>query len=53
MAGKDFTDHYGIPTDVARRYAVEVRRGLLLIDLTQDAPEVTGVRARSRGERAG
>lgn len=46
LAGTAFSKRHDIDTRVARRYQVEVRDKILLIDLDQDAPEVTGPRAR-------
>ena len=51
VAGTAFTRHHDIDTSVARRYGVELRGGVLLIDLKQDAPEVTGPRAKERAHR--
>ena len=51
VAATAFTLHHGIDTSVARRYGVEIRGTVLLIDLKQDAPDVTGPRAKERGRR--
>lgn len=47
IAGTAFTSYYQIPTDTARRYVAAMLGDMLTIDLTQDAPVVTGVRARN------
>ncbi len=48
VAATAFAGHYGLDVSVSRRYAVTVRDGVLFIDLTQDAPEVTGARSKDR-----
>jgi hypothetical protein len=50
VSGTLFTRHYGIPTDVARRWPAYMEAGLLCIDLSQPGQEVgSGVRARAHG----
>ena len=51
VTGQAFTKHYNIDTSTARRYAVEMRDGLLVLDLKSESTDVTGPRAKSR-ERA-
>ena len=48
VAGRAFIQHYGINHDVTRRYAVEMRDGLLVLDLGSDSTEVTGPWSRRR-----
>ena len=48
VAGQSFTRHYGIDTSTARRYAVEMRDGVLVLDLNSPSGDVTGPRAKSR-----
>lgn len=48
IAGAAFTQHYGIDTAVARRFAVEMRDGVLVLDLKATSVDVTGPRAKSR-----
>ena len=48
IAGQAFCKHFGIDTSTARRYAVEMRDDLLVVDLKSDSTDVTGPRARSR-----
>ncbi len=53
VAGAAFTQHYGIPTTEARRYQARMAGDMLTIDLNEDAPVVTGPRAKDRTEGAG
>lgn len=46
VAGTAFTVHHQIPTDVARRYVAKLVGDVLMIDLNDDAPVVTGPRAK-------
>lgn len=46
VAATAFTQHHQIDTTTARRYGVQIVDHVLVIDLNQDAPEVTGPRAR-------
>lgn len=48
VGGQAFTKHYGIDTSVARRYGVEIRDGILVLDLNSQSTDATGPRARSR-----
>ncbi len=48
VAGAAFTQFHGIPTNVARRYSAKLVGDVLTLDLTQDAPDVTGPRAKER-----
>jgi hypothetical protein len=43
-----FTNHYGIPTNISRRYLVQARDGVIFIDLMGESTEVVG----ARGKRA-
>lgn len=52
VAGQAFTKHYDIDTSVARRYAVEMRDGMLVLDLNSDSVVVTGPRAASMSRNA-
>ncbi len=45
IAGRAFTQNYGLDTEVARRYAVEMKDGILVLDLKSDSVDVTGPRA--------
>lgn len=45
VAGRSFTQHYGIDTDTALRYAVEAQDDTLVLDLKKDSVDVTGPRA--------
>jgi hypothetical protein len=45
IAGRAFAQHYGLNTETARRYAVEMRDDILVIDLKSDSVDVTGPRA--------
>lgn len=49
VAGQAFTKHFGIDTRVARRYPVEVRDGILVLDLKGDNIEVVSNRGRKAG----
>jgi len=51
VAGQAFTKYYGIDTRVARRYPVEMRDGVLVLDLNGESIEV--VSNRGRKARAG
>lgn len=46
VAGTAFSQRYGVDTSVARRYRPEKQGDLLVVDLNQDAPDVTGSRTR-------
>ncbi len=48
VAGAAFAQAHRIPTDVARRYSVTMVGDALTFDLTEDAPVVTGPRAKDR-----
>jgi hypothetical protein len=49
VAGKAFSNHYGLDTARARRYAVEMSDGVLVLDLNSDSVDVTGPRASAEG----
>ena len=44
IAGRAFTQNYGLDTETARRYAVEVQDGILILDLKSDSTDATGPR---------
>lgn len=46
IAGQAFTKFFGIDTEVARRYKATTVVDMLIVDLNQDAPVVTGPRSR-------
>ena len=48
VAGQAFAKHFGIDTSTARRYAVEKREDMVILDLKSESTDVTGPRARSR-----
>lgn len=48
VAGQSFTQNYGIDTSTARRYGVDLRNEMLIVDLKSESTDVTGPRARSR-----
>lgn len=52
IAGRAFAQHYDLDTSVARRYAVEMRDGLLVLDLKSPSVDVTGPRAAMRSRLA-
>lgn len=47
VSGKAFLSYYDIPRDVARRWIVEERDGMLIIDLKQPGAEVSGHGSRA------
>lgn len=46
IAGQSFTRNFGIDTSTARRFPVEMRDGVLVLDLRGDSVEVTGARSK-------
>jgi hypothetical protein len=50
VAGQSFTKHYGIDTRVARRYPVEMRDDVLVVDLKGESVEVRSPGRRSEAE---
>lgn len=50
IAGQAFAKYYGIDTSKARRYGVEKRDNILILDLNSDSVEVTGPRLGSKSE---
>lgn len=52
VSGRAFTQHYGIDTEVARRYPAQMVDGVLCVDLKLPGTEVTGNRSRSNGNGA-
>lgn len=53
VAGKAFSEFYGIPVDTTRRYPGTVQDGVLVLDLNQPGTEVTSGRAKKdHGELA-
>ncbi len=51
VSGMALTQYYGVETDTARRYAAEMRDGVLVVDLKQSGSDATGVRAGSGKDR--
>jgi hypothetical protein len=47
IAGTAFTKHYGIDTELSRRWPADVQDGLLAVDLNHPGTEVTGNRRRT------
>jgi hypothetical protein len=45
VAGQAFGKYYDLDTTTARRYAVEMRDGILVLDLRSESVDVTGPRA--------
>jgi hypothetical protein len=45
IAGQAFSKYHGLDTSVARRYSVEMRDGILVLDLKSESVDVTGPRA--------
>ncbi len=45
IAGQAFTKHYDVDTSTARRYSVDMKDGILVLDLKGDSVDVTGPRA--------
>lgn len=52
VAATAFTNHYNIPTDVSIRRSVEVRDGILFVDLKDEGTVVSGSRRRSTADSA-
>lgn len=52
VAGQAFSNYHGLDTSVARRYPVEMRDGILVLDLKADSVDVTGPRAANRSRHA-
>lgn len=52
LAGQAFAQYYDLDTSVARRYAVEMKGDLLVLDLKAQSVDVTGPRASSRSRHA-
>lgn len=52
IAGRAFAQHYDLDTSVARRYAVEMRDGILILDLKTESVDVTGPRAAMKSRLA-
>jgi len=48
IAGRAFGKHYGLNTDVARRYSTELQDDILVLDLKSDSIDVTGPRAAAK-----
>ena len=48
VAGQAFTRHYGIDTSTARRYAVEMRGDMMVLDLKSESTDATGPRLKTR-----
>jgi hypothetical protein len=50
ISGMAFTAHYGIPTEVARRWIGRVEDGMLILDLATPGAEVTAGQRRKPNE---
>jgi hypothetical protein len=48
IAGQAFARYYGLDTTTARRYSVEMRDGILVLDLKSESIDVTGPRAATK-----
>jgi hypothetical protein len=51
IAGKSFSNYYKLDTRHARRYAVGMQDGILVLDLNSDSVDVTGPRAASAASK--
>ncbi len=52
ITGRAFTKYYDIDASTARRYGVEMRDGVLVLDLKSESVDVTGPRAAMRSRLA-
>ena len=52
VAGKAFTQHYGIDASVARRYGVQARDDMVVLDLKSESVDVTGPRLKRQNQPA-
>jgi len=52
ISGRAFTVYYGIPTDVARRWAAHLDGDMLVVDLKEPGSEVRGNRPPGRSMEA-
>ena len=53
VAGQAFAKHYEIDASTARRYGVEMKDGILILDLNSESVDVTGPRSAMRSRLAG
>jgi hypothetical protein len=42
VAGRSFMKHYGIDASTTKRYAVQMRDGILVLDLESESTEISG-----------
>lgn len=52
VAGRAFTQHYGIDSSTALRYAATVQDGVLIVDLNSESVDVTGPRTAMKSRLA-
>jgi hypothetical protein len=52
IAGQSFSKHFGLDTSIARRYSVEMRDGVLVLDLKSDSVDATGPRLKTETDEA-
>ncbi len=53
VAGQAFAKYYDLDVSTARRYSVEMKDGILVLDLKNESTEVTGPRAAMKSRLAG
>jgi hypothetical protein len=53
IAGRAFTKHYELDTDVARRYSTQLQDDMLVLDLKSESIDVTGPRASVKSRSGG
>lgn len=53
IAGQAFAKHYELDVSTARRYGVEVKDGILVLDLNSASIDVTGPRSAMKSRLAG
>ncbi len=53
VAGQAFSGHYGIDTSTARRYAVGMKDGVMVVDLRSESTDATGPRLKTRQRESG
>ena len=52
VSGVSFMKHYGIDASTTRRYAVQMRDGILVLDLESESTEISGPRKRRQERQA-
>lgn len=52
VSGVAFMKHYGIDVSTTRRYAVQMRDGVLVLDLESESTEISGSRKRRQERQA-